>query len=294
MSTVSPTDVVSLIKDGIDTANQALDLYNRAIDQLIPWKTYEETIKEIDRYKDEYSKSASEMVGNVKTLLMDAQDRYYSSTQEIYQWCGLARNLLPIYISALDDPAKLEAQRVIILKVLDEGITKMGSAIVRLEQCSSSFNEAAGGLTRLDAQLGNDFSEKSSYYEQQVDKLRKQAYGGAAAGIALGPFGLIISYSIAAGVLEGKLIPELKKKLKSVEDFFKKTRALVEESTTQITSTKSTLKSEVEKIGGLKTDIETVKTLVPLDTVLKDEVKEATRKLMQSCESYQKSHGSKS
>lgn len=54
----------------------------------------------------------------------------------------------------------------------------------------------------------------------QVDKIRKEVYASAAAGVAAGPFGLIISYSIAAGVVEGKLIPELKKKLKSVQDFF--------------------------------------------------------------------------
>ena len=41
----------------------------------------------------------------------------------------------------------------------------------------------------------------------------------AAAGVVAGPFGLIISYSIAAGVVEGKLIPELKNKLKSVQNF---------------------------------------------------------------------------
>ncbi|TLP80878.1 hemolysin E, partial [Streptococcus pneumoniae] len=54
----------------------------------------------------------------------------------------------------------------------------------------------------------------------QVDKIRKEAYAGAAAGVVAGPFGLIISYSIAAGVVEGKLIPELKNKLKSVQSFF--------------------------------------------------------------------------
>ncbi|WP_435868150.1 hemolysin E, partial [Escherichia coli] len=42
----------------------------------------------------------------------------------------------------------------------------------------------------------------------------------AASNCVAGPFGLIISYSIAAGVVEGKLIPELKNKLKSVQNFF--------------------------------------------------------------------------
>ena len=38
---------------------------------------------------------------------------------------------------------------------------------------------------------------------------RAAAYGGAAAGLILGPIGLVISYSIAAGVTEGLTIPDI-------------------------------------------------------------------------------------
>ncbi|ENO4813871.1 TPA: hemolysin HlyE, partial [Shigella sonnei] len=99
--------------------------------------------------------------------------------------------------------------------VLDDGITKLNEAQKSLLVSSQSFNNASGKLLALDSQLTNDFSEKSSYFQSQVDKIRKEAYAGAAAGVVAGPFGLIISYSIAAGVVEGKLIPELKNKLKS-------------------------------------------------------------------------------
>ncbi|EOU0395964.1 hemolysin HlyE, partial [Shigella sonnei] len=101
--------------------------------------------------------------------------------------------------------------------VLDDGITKLNEAQKSLLVSSQSFNNASGKLLALDSQLTNDFSEKSSYFQSQVDKIRKEAYAGAAAGVVAGPFGLIISYSIAAGVVEGKLIPELKNKLKSVQ-----------------------------------------------------------------------------
>ncbi|ENI9569986.1 hemolysin HlyE, partial [Shigella sonnei] len=104
--------------------------------------------------------------------------------------------------------------------VLDDGITKLNEAQKSLLVSSQSFNNASGKLLALDSQLTNDFSEKSSYFQSQVDKIRKEAYAGAAAGVVAGPFGLIISYSIAAGVVEGKLIPELKNKLKSVQSFF--------------------------------------------------------------------------
>lgn len=115
---------------------------------------------------------------------------------------------------------KASAQKDILIKVLDDGITKLNEAQKSLLVSSQSFNNASGKLLALDSQLTNDFSEKSSYFQSQVDKIRKEAYAGAAAGVVAGPFGLIISYSIAAGVVEGKLIPELKNKLKSVQNFF--------------------------------------------------------------------------
>ncbi|XNM88223.1 hemolysin E [Escherichia coli] len=70
-------------------------------------------------------------------------------------------------------------------------------------------------LLALDSQLTNDFSEKNSYFQSQVDKIRKEAY----AGVVAGPFGLIISYSIAAGVVEGKLIFRIEEQVKICAEF---------------------------------------------------------------------------
>ncbi len=83
-------------KTAIETADKALDLYNKVLDQLIPWKTFEETIKELTRYKDEYSQKSSTLVGEVKTLLLDCQDKYFESTQSVYEWC-LFYNRYSIY-----------------------------------------------------------------------------------------------------------------------------------------------------------------------------------------------------
>ena len=293
MPIADPKEVVGVVKDAIETANSALDLYNRAVDQIIPWGKYEEIIKEIDRYKNDYSQKSSILVGEVKTLLLNAQDAYYSSTQKIYQWCGLTRNLLPVYLNALDDPAKIDAQKAIIVRVLDDGILQMGNSINELEKCSLSFNGMAGKLTQLDAQLRDDSDVKSEYFQHQVDNLRKQAYGGAAAGIALGPFGLIISYSIAAGVLEGKLIPELKKKLQSVKDFFQKLRTQVASSHTDIETAKKEIKEEVARIGKLKIETETTKVFVDIGPALKIEIREAASKLLLQCQAYQRKHGQK-
>ncbi len=226
MTEIVADKTVEVVKNAIETADGALDLYNKYLDQVIPWQTFDETIKELSRFKQEYSQAASVLVGDIKTLLMDSQDKYFEATQTVYEWCGVATQLLAAYIFLFDEynEKKASAQKDILIKVLDDGITKLNEAQKSLLVSSQSFNNASGKLLALDSQLTNDFSEKSSYFQSQVDKIRKEAYAGAAAGVVAGvvagPFGLIISYSIAAGVVEGKLIPELKNKLKSVQSFF--------------------------------------------------------------------------
>ena len=282
-------------KTAISTAKDALDLYNKVLDQLIPWGTFEETIKELTRYQDEYSKESSKLVGEVKTLLMTSQDKYFESTQSIYEWCGVSVQLLKAYLTLFEkfDERKAEAQKAILLKVLGDGIKKMEDSQKALAGSSTSFNEAAGKLLSLNSQLASDFSEKSDYYNNQVDKLRKQAYGGAAAGVVGGPFGLIISYSIAAGVLEGKLIPELKNKLASVKSFFESLQEKVTTASGDIDKTKAELKAEISVIGDMKTQTEATKLYVEYDDMMLTFLKEAAGELIIQCNDYQKRHGKK-
>jgi hemolysin E len=287
--------VVGTVRDGIEAANKALDLYNKVIDQIIPWKTFEDTIKELTRYQENYSNDAAKLVGDVKKLLLDSQDQYFSATQLVYEWCGVSSQLLQAYLTLFEnfDEKKADAQKSILLKVLGDGIQKMESAKNELTRSSSSFNEAAGKLLTLQTQLANDFSTSSSYYASQVDTLRKQAYGGAAAGIVAGPFGLVISYSIAAGVLEGKLIPALKAKLASVQQFFTNLAASVTTAISTIDTTKDKLETEIKAIGEMKINTEATKFYVEYDNLMLNLLKESASNLIAQCIAYQKRHGKK-
>ncbi|HBB4050916.1 TPA: hemolysin HlyE, partial [Escherichia coli] len=265
------------------------------LDQVIPWQTFDETIKELSRFKQEYSQAASVLVGDIKTLLMDSQDKYFEATQTVYEWCGVATQLLAAYILLFDEynEKKASAQKDILIKVLDDGITKLNEAQKSLLVSSQSFNNASGKLLALDSQLPNDFSEKSSYFQSQVDKIRKEAYAGAAAGVVAGPFGLIISYSIAAGVVEGKLIPELKNKLKSVQNFFTTLSNTVKQANKDIDAAKLKLTTEIAAIGEIKTETETTRFYVDYDDLMLSLLKEAAKKMINTCNEYQKRHGKK-
>ena len=270
MTEIVADKTVEVVKNAIETADGALDLYNKYLDQVIPWQTFDETIKELSRFKQEYSQAASVLVGDIKTLLMDSQDKYFEATQTVYEWCGVATQLLAAYILLFDEynEKKASAQKDILIKVLDDGITKLNEAQKSLLVSSQSFNNASGKLLALDSQLTNDFSEKSSYFQSQVDKIRKEAYAGAAAGVVAGPFGLIISYSIAAGVVEGKLIPELKNKLKSVQNFFTTLSNTVKQANKDIDAAKLKLTTEIAAIGVIKTETETTRFYVDYDDLM--------------------------
>ncbi|TGX24134.1 hemolysin E [Escherichia coli] len=72
MTEIVADKTVEVVKNAIETADGALDLYNKYLDQVIPWQTFDETIKELSRFKQEYSQAASVLVGDIKTLLMDS------------------------------------------------------------------------------------------------------------------------------------------------------------------------------------------------------------------------------
>ncbi len=285
MTEIVADKTVEVVKNAIETADGALDLYNKYLDQVIPWQTFDETIKELSRFKQEYSQAASVLVGDIKTLLMDSQDKYFEATQTVYEWCGVATQLLAAYIFLFDEynEKKASAQKDILIKVLDDGITKLNEAQKSLLVSSQSFNNASGKLLALDSQLTNDFSEKSSYFQSQVDKIRKEAYAGAAAGVVAGPFGLIISYSIAAGVVEGKLIPELKNKLKSVQSFFTTLSNTVKQANKDIDAAKLKLTTEIAAIGEIKTETETTRFYVDYDDLMLSLLKEAAKKMINTC-----------
>ena len=277
MTEIVADKTVEVVKNAIETADGALDLYNKYLDQVIPWQTFDETIKELSRFKQEYSQAASVLVGDIKTLLMDSQDKYFEATQTVYEWCGVATQLLAAYILLFDEynEKKASAQKDILIKVLDDGITKLNEAQKSLLVSSQSFQK------------------KNSYFQSQVDKIRKEAYAGAAAGIVAGPFGLIISYSIAAGVVEGKLIPELKNKLKSVQNFFTTLSNTVKQANKDIDAAKLKLTTEIAAIGEIKTETETTRFYVDYDDLMLSLLKEAAKKMINTCNEYQKRHGKK-
>lgn len=277
--------VIETAREGIAVAGEALDLYNRVLDQVVPWQSFEETLAELDHFRSDYSKESGDLLGQIKTCLMDGMDAYFRSTQSVYEWSSLVVKLLDVYIQLFDqnDETKSESQKSILVSVLGDGIEKMKVAQKELENSSSSFNQAAGKLTSLNHRLAIEFDSKSDYYAEKVAMLRIKGYSGAA---IFGLTGLGVAYI----VLENKMIPELTAKLESIKRFYEDAQSKVSKAFDDIDETKNKLKDEIRVIGDLKVQTLETKTFVVMDKDLCDVAINSARELIEKCHEYRKRH----
>lgn len=133
----------------------------------------------------------------------------------------------------------------------------------------------------MKAQFSRDFSSSSSYYQGQISKRRKEGYGIAA---AFGPLGL----AIAAGIIEGKLVPDLNAKIRNVEHFYADIDKKVVATSNGIDKTKTAINQEIRKIGNLKEATQRASTLIPLSNIesLRSEIIDSAKKLEAKCDEY--------
>jgi hemolysin E len=289
----SATAAIAVAQGGIEAAESVLGLYNQIAEKVIPWKTFEEIIEHLNKTKDQYSSEAAKLVGDVQTLFLDAKDDYNASVESVVRWCRTSSTLLAQYLvlfEKITDPGIAVAQKILIVKVLSEGHDAMEKATESLQKSSGSFNDAYGKLTTLQKQLELDFDKESEFFNNAVDKVRTEAYAGAAAGAILGPIGLAISYSIAAGVVEGKLIPELEKAFEETKTYFQNLTTDLEDTLKKIEEAKANIVAEIKVIGKISSQIDTTTTFAEIwaasPVALFAPLKQQTQTLIDMCNQY--------
>lgn len=252
---------------------------------MVPWKEFEETFNSIDKYHDDYSVKSGDLLGKVKTLMYNGQDAYFKATQEVSNWASLAVKMLEVYIKLFQqhNVKKAEAQKSLLLTVLNDGIEKMTTAKESLHKSSASFNGAVGELTALNMNLAAEFNSKSDFYQQKVTALRTKGY---AIGACFGLIGLVTEYI----VLENGVIPELTNKLNSIRIFYEDTRRNVSKAIIDIDSIKNQMAEEIHVIGQLQTQTEKTKIVVEYDLGDQEEIIQSAKRLIANCKQYQERH----
>lgn len=274
-------------KKAIDALSEAMDWFSEIINESVPWQTFEDTLNELEKFRDEYSQKAAEKVAEVKMHMSQGVIAYYQASKAVYEWCLVVEPLLQKYIELFDhiDKTKSAEQKKVLVSMLDNGIAEMKKAQEMLGDSSASFNGAAGQLTTLRHQLSSDFSEKSGFYAAKIAQTRAEGYGISA---AFGP----IAWAIAAGVVEGELVPNIKARFKEARQFYKNLNDIVSNSFTEIDQTKAKLGREIRAIGDLKVKTEEMNTFASIDgvTQLRDTIISSAKGLIDKCTTYRSKH----
>ena len=289
-ATNSAKQIMDTIKKRIDTADKFLESYDRLKDRVIPWNEFNETLVELDKYRKDYSIESATLIGGIKTTMMNGMDAYFSASQNVYEWAGVATPLLNIYIKLFNQHTeeKAQTQRTLLLKVLDDSIAKMTEARKELERSSACFNEAGGQLESLNIRFDAEFDEKSEFVKTKIFQVKMSAY---TSGALFGTPGVLL---VKFYVLK-KLIPPLMKKLKSIEKFYKDTKTKVDNAAENIEKIKATLKTEIKHIGDLKVQTENTKSYINVDEIpeMRDDVIKSVQSLITHCDAYRKRHNGK-
>lgn len=138
------------VYDALTITDEILGLYIDVLDKAAPWKTFQQTLAELDKFRDDYSEESSLLIGTIKSLMSDGIDAYHTASKYIFRWCDEATPQLSTYVDLFRNDHtidKAHRQKDILVEVLKRGITEMKTAQDGISQSSISFNGAAGHLT---------------------------------------------------------------------------------------------------------------------------------------------------
>lgn len=274
-------------KAALKITDEALELYSKVLDSIVPWKAFNKTLVELDKYTDYYSQQSALLIGDIKVLMKNGIDAYYRATQLITGWCDTAIPLLTTYVDLFNDHTveKANAQKYLLVQVLSNGITQMTAAQASVATSASSFNGAIGRLTTLNSRFQVEFGEKSAYFLSKVSKIRLATYLGSA-------FIGVIGLGIGAALIEFKYIPELKRQMGETQKFYDNLSEKVEQAFHDVDVTRGMLQKESQQIGDLKVKTEKTKTFIDLEYIpeLRDTIIRSAQSLIRHCNEYRRKH----
>ena len=286
---------IELATDGVAAVKQAMTVISDLLDSTIPWKDFREIIKRVKESEDQYSNEAALVVGEVAKLLLDSCDSYVLSVNSVDNWCKSAVQHLVVYLhlfAGTKDKGTAEAQKILLLTVLNDGQAAISKALNDLNTCNERFNVLTAKLIELETIFENDFRDSSAYFKNSVKQLRQKMYGGAAlAGtLVLGPIGLAISSIIAAGIVEVNMVPQLKEAFRATRQKFADLQKTLVKAMTVLQSAKDDINEEITRLNNISSQIATTNGFAlawaAAPTPRFESLKQSTNELLKMCADY--------
>lgn len=274
--------------ESIEVAKEALVFYDRLVEQVIPWKDFNNTLFELDRFQKDYSTESALLISEIKTIMMNGMDEYFAASQDVYEFAGTIATHLKLYIKLFNghNARQAYAQKNLLLEIFDTGLEKLKSAQERLGKSSESFNIVFGQLSTLRKRFEDEFDLHSKFFKAKMKVIKKvsRLFGLSIFGLA--------GYFLGAEFGDQKYVRKLKQELRKIEMFYYYLHLKIADAFTNIDGTKKILQTEIHHISDLKVQIEETQTFVDLDYVpdLRDKAISAAQILITKCMEYRKRH----
>ena len=173
---------------------------------------------------------------------------------------------------------------------------KITEAENELVSASSKLYEARLKIVTVTDTLKMVHDTLSSEMEEAVAKQRATSYGAAIVGAILGPIGLIISYSIAAGVTEGKTVNDLRQQFTEQRGKVSKYIKDFDVMKNNTDSLKASLDKKKDSLTNIHAKLSSAGTIAGIDIAIMplpsahfNLVRTSVNDLRKSCETFLKS-----
>lgn len=292
LDTVGAEIAIETAKQAIRTANNGLNLYNKVLDQFIPWKSFKETIQRLRTSNNGYSNESKDLIGDVLRKLMDVIDEYDNATQCIFEWCGTSKPLLDAYITLFNDGNKSQqtAQTNCIIQLLDTQYQAINNSQTHLSTCVENLDMVSKHLTSLKFHLNKDFDENGEYFQHKIKQILRESHDPAAKSCKWTSCCGKGSSNIDS--TEEKVIRELKEKLKGVSDFYENLKVQVVQASIDVKLTQEKLSNQMKMNDEHEARVSKSKSYVVNSDVieLQNTVIESANNLIASCDEYRNNH----
>lgn len=273
--------------EGIEVAEEALVFYDKLVEQIIPWKDFNNTLVELDRFHQDYSTESALLISEIKTFMLDGMDAYFAASQDVYEFAGTIATHLELYIKLFNghNARKAGAQKNLLLEIFDSGLKKLKSAQEQLGKSSESFNSVFGQLSTLRKRFEDEFDMHSEYFQIKMKIYKKGShFFGSLFGIS--------GYFLGAEIGNQRYVRKLQQELERIKMFYYYLHVKIPQAFNNIDDTKKIIRNEIHHISELKVQIEETQTFVILDYMadVRDEAINAAQNLITKCMAYRKRH----
>ena len=230
-----------LLKEGMKIYESLKDDMSRALGL----KKYAEhlsnivqTFKEVNEYLDDNEKAIMEKLTTAHARAQEGMDKAAVVVTVIKEQSGALVSVLDPSAVGTDQEKMWAACQYfsIFAKEMEEKVKEAEDALREASNILEGARNELLGIVKTLKRVQDLFVKEK---EEAQAAAREEAYAGAAAGLIFGPIGLIISYSIAAGITEGLSVPNIEKDfqdqrdtisgyIKGFEDMSAETKALQE------------------------------------------------------------------